>query len=429
MPTRTLARTSVKLLTLFLSTVPLHAAESAVLRLPLKAETLSPPAGTTFPSYDTLELARRAQGHYDVRLLPGEAAPQLRDADLRLLVPRVPRLARGDEALTRLALIQREFNRNEVHNSLPGGLDFSIANNCLERGLWEVKLARSEAGKTVTIFHAWLNLPKEEYARLFREANGLDYEVYDKLFASYPGVGGFAVPLTALRAVKSERELSSLEVHAGDPLDRLTEQRGKTKLLKTEVPTYGDFTVPGRQPITTAKFVAPGVYDPADTMRFDLTWLAHPSRILWREASSPNVPGAFPEIEIDYENGYRILIADTKLADLPARREVPPTEADVLKLVCGIGTPIIHAPAAERAAEISEDRPRYLMILDTQGNHVDNHLAGVDGVYAWREAGEPGRLHLWLVGYERIALVSHLSARWPAPRTAGAPGHARDAGD
>lgn len=425
---RALARTTLPVLAFVLAALPLSG-ETATLRLPLKSEALSPPAGATFPSYDALELARRADGRYDVRLLPGETAPQLRDADLRLLVPRVPRLARGNDALTRLALIQREFNRNEVHNPLPDGLDFSIANNCLERGLWEVKLARSEAGKTVTIFHAWLTFPKEEYARLFREANGLDYEKYDTLFASYPGVGGFPLPLGALRSVKSERELASLETHAADRLERLTEQRGKMKLLKTEVAIYGDFTRPDRQPIATAKFVVPGLYDQADSMRFDLTWLAHPSRILWREVSSPRVPGAFPEIELDYANGYRILMADTKLADLPVRREVPESEGDVLKLVCGIGTPVIHAPAAERAAEISEDRPRYLMILDAQGNHVDNHLTGVDGVYAWRDGAEPGRLHLWLVGYERIALVSHLSARWPAPQPSGAPGHARDAGD
>lgn len=425
MTTRAFARAFPVLPALLLSALPLTAA-TAALRLPLKAETLSPPPGTALPSYDTLELAPRGGGHYDVRLLPGEGAPRLHDADLRLLVPRIPRLARGNDVLIRLALIQREFNRNEVHNTLPGGLDFSIANNCLERGLWEVKVARSEAGKTVTLFHAWLTIPDEEYARLFREANGLDEKNFDKLFASYPGVGGFAMPLEALRTVKSERALASLDTHAGDPLERLTEQRGKTKLLETAAATYGDFALGDRQPITMAKFVPPGRYDQADTMRFDLTWLAHPSRILWREVSSPGVSGTYPEIEVDYENGYRILIADAKLAGLPVRRDPPDTEADVLKLVCGIGTPIIHAPAAERAAEMAEDRPRYLMILDAKGVHVDNHLTGVDGVYVWRDAD---RLHLWLVSYERIAFVSHLSARWPAPQTAGAPGQARDAGD
>ena len=63
-------------------------------------------------------------------------------------------------------------------------------------------------------------------------------------------------------------------------------------------------------------------------------------------------------------------------------------------------------PAAERASELAEDRPRYLMLLDPQGNHIDNHLTGVDGVYVWREAGDPGLLHVWLVGYERIAFVA-----------------------
>ena len=91
----------------------------------------------------------------------------------------------------------------------------------------------------------------------------------------------------------------------------------------------------------------------------------------------------------------------------------PAIETDVLKLVCGVGTPIIHARAEERAAELTEDRPRYLMILDPKGNQVDNHLTGVDGLYAWHEAGEPGKLHLWLVSYERIALVAHYSVPWP----------------
>jgi len=73
---------------------------------------------------------------------------------------------------------------------------------------------------------------------------------------------------------------------------------------------------------------------------------------------------------------------------------------------------VIHATAAERAAELTSDRPRYLMILDAKGNHVDNHLTGVDGLYVWRDAA--GRIHFWLVGYERITFVAHFSAKLPA---------------
>ena len=387
-------------------------AESAPLKLSLNAEKLSAPAGQTLPAFETLELLPRGEGRYDVRLAPGDGAPSIERADLRLLVPRVPRLAKGNAALTRLALIQREFNRNEVHFALPGGQDLSIANNCLEQGRWEIKLSRAEADKTVTLYHAWFTFPKADYARLFEEINGLRYGDYDGIFAGYPGVGGFRLPLESLRAPKTEHELARLDRHASDPIQRLSEQQRKVKLLQTpDISTYGDFTQPARQPVTMAKFNGPGVYDDKESMRFDLTWLAKPSRLVWRDVAHDGA--AFPEIEAVFENGYRILIADSKLSDLPARTEPPRSEADVLKLVCGIGTPVIQASAAERATEFAEDRPRYLMLLDPQGNHIDNHLTGVDGVYVWREAGDPGLLHLWLVGYERIAFVAHLSASWP----------------
>ncbi len=384
-----------------------------ILRLPLTVEKLAPPTGATLPSWDTLELVPAGPGRYDVRLLPGENAPRLADADLSLLVPRAPRIAAGNDALTRLALIQREYNRNEVHNPLPDGSDLSIANNCLERGLWEVKVARTNEGKTVTLFHAWFTFPAPEYARLFRVANGgLEYASFDRLFASYPGLGGLALPLDALRRVISERDLAGLQTHSSEPLDRLTEQTGKVKLLRTNgIETYAGFTRPDKQPIALAKFDAPGKYDSAETMRFDLSWLAHPASIVWRQVQSPRVPGTFPEIEVRFENGYRILAADADLSRLVARPQSPRTEADVLRLVCGIGTPVIHATASERAAELSQDRPRYLMILDAEGRHVDNHTTGVDGLYAWRGAGD--QLHLWLLSYERIAFVAHLSARWP----------------
>jgi hypothetical protein len=402
----------VLLAVLTFSTARAANSESRPLRLPVKAEKLTAAAGTTLPTFETLELLARPDGRYDLRLGSGDAAVSASGVDLALLVPRVPKLARGSAALTRLALIQREFNRNEVHTPLPDGRDLSIANNCLEQGLWEIKLA----DKATTLFHGWITFPKSEYARLFEKINGLAYRDFDSVFASYPGIGGFSLPLMDLRTVKAEHELAHLSLHASEPLQRLTEQQRKTKLLLTPgIATYGDFCEPSKQPILTAKFGVPGAYDEKDSVRFDLTWLAHPSRVLWREVANAKAGApAFPEIEVRFENGYRILLADSQISGLTPRAEVPRIEAEVLKLVCGIGTPNIQATAAERAGEFAEDRPRYLMLLDAKGNHIDNHVTGVDGVYVWREAGKPDLLHLWLVSYERIAFVAHLTVDWPA---------------
>ena len=161
-----------------------------------------------------------------------------------------------------------------------------------------------------------------------------------------------------------------------------------------------------------ARFADPGIYNPKEPMRCDLSWLAHPAGMTVRSVRAAGGGEPFPEIEIAFANGYRILFADSRLSSLAARSSVPSSESDVLKIVSGIGTPTIHATEEERTAELSEDRPRYLFLLDSKGNLVDNHLAGMDGIYLWREAGEPGLLHVWVVGYERIAFVGHFSTPW-----------------
>jgi len=161
----------------------------------------------------------------------------------------------------------------------------------------------------------------------------------------------------------------------------------------------------------TAKFSEPGYYNPDDPMKFDLGWISHPKRTVERKVASPEGGAPYSEIEIDYENGNRILFADSRIDSLVPRGTPPEAENDVLKIVSGIGTPIIHAKAAERAAELAEDRPRYLFLLGADGKLADNHFGGVDGIYLWKDA--PSRLQVWIVGYERIAFVSHATIELP----------------
>ena len=402
----------------FLALSPLAAASVAAaastLSLPLNVEKLNPPTGESWPTFERLDLTPAGHGHYSLRLAPGENAPAVSDFDLALLVPRVPKLVRGNSDLTRIALIQREFNRNETHNDLKGGLDFSIANNCLKQGLWEVKLYRKADGKSTMIFHAWLTFPRDEYAKLFEELNGLKYADNEQLFANYPNIGGLPVPLSELRKVEKEAASPAVELHSKDALARLTEQQSKVKLLLTPgVASFGDFASNEKQPITTARFSEPGFYNPSEPVKFNLGWLASPNKLVWRNVKSPRAAEDFAEVEILFENGYRIILADSLLPKLPAQAEAPAKEAEVLKFICGIGTPNIQADAKERAAELSEDRPRYLLLLDESGRLVDNHLAGMDGMYVWRDAGSPSAYHFWVVGYERIALVAHFSAPGP----------------
>ena len=324
---KTLAWMAAPLLTLAL----LGAGPAPALRLPLQAEKLTAPEGATLPSYDAVEITPLAGGRYDVRLTPGDGAPKLSGVDLTVLAPRVPGLARGNETLTRLALIQREFNRNEVHNALPDGTDFSIANNCLQRGLWEIKLARSEGGKTATLFHAWFTFPQEEYARLFALANGgLEEPKFDGIFANYPGVRGFVLPLSDLRSgrIRADDPVAGQprRQSAGPPAR--AEGQDEVDRARRGLDTYADVAKPANQPVTLAKFNVPGpLRSGRSRWSSDLAWLAHPKDLVWRRVHNPRAAQSFPELELRFENGTRILAADSRLASCPPAARFPPRRA------------------------------------------------------------------------------------------------------
>jgi hypothetical protein len=364
----------------------------------------------------SLQLTGLGEGRYALRFSSGTETPALPEIDLRPFIPRVPLLAKGDPSLTRIALIQRELNRNQTRYPAPGRPEtVFVANNCLKGGLWEIGLDRQDAQGASTYYHGWFTFPKTEYARLFEALNGVPYSAVAADLEAYPTLDGLSVPLAKMRSVVRDVPLAAIDSHLGEPVEQFSEQTRKAKLvISPAARTYGDWSAPDRQPIVTAKFSEPGFYDGKDAVRFDLAWLAHPSEAHWRQVQSSHFPDSFAEIELRYQNGYRLVLADARLSDLPTRGAKPTDEADLLHVTFGIETPEIYASAADRAREFEKERPAYLFLLDANGNLVDNHHAGVDRIYLWKEAGAPDRLHLYLVSYERIALVSHLSVALPA---------------
>ncbi len=215
--------------------------------------------------------------------------------------------------------------------------------------------------------------------------------------------------------MEAEAKDVAVTTHLDEPLQFLPEQKRKSRLVVTPgIRTYGDFALASNQPIKTAKFAEPGLYDSKDHVFFNLTWLKSPTGIAWRRVKGSD-GAAMQELEISYANGYRVIAGDATLGALAPRAKAPEAEKDLLTLTFGIGTPEIYATAADRAKEFESPRPNYLLLLGKDGRHVDNHRAGVDRLFLWRDDASPSQLHLWLVGYERIALVSHLTAPWTTP--------------
>ena len=364
-----------------------------------------------------VELRDLGDGRYAIRIGEGPEAPSLESVDMRPFIPRVSALAKADPDLVRFALIQRELNRNETRlGPVKGADETRLANNCLRGGLWEVLLDKKIESGLALQYHAWFTFPAETYGQLFEQMNeGLKWTDYAKILLEYPKIDGMRAPLEKLRSVEAEAKALPVTAHLDEPVQALPEQKRKSRLVLTPaIQTYGDFVAPANQPIRTAKFTEPGLYDTKDPVSFDLSWLKTPQSLSWRRVKGSDGT-AMQELEIVFANGYRVLAADSTLGALPPQAKTPEAEKDVLKLTFGIGTPDIYAAAADRAKEFDSPRPNYLLLLGKDGRHVDNHHAGIDRAFLWRDDAKPSQLHIWLVGYERIALVSHLTVPWTAP--------------
>jgi hypothetical protein len=371
-----------------------YAANPSTLSLPLRQDLTE------------ARIQRLSSGRHSIALVGGPQPLELSEVDLGLLVPRVPAYVRGNDDLARFTLFQREFNRNEVKFGAAGTVaDFKLANNCLRTGLWEVLLdVAGEKGNALN-FHGWFTFPAEEYARLFELGTGRSLEACNRLVAEYPSIDGMAAPLDALREVTAERR-ARVQVYADEVPVRFGEQKRKAKLiLTTGLERYADFVAADEQPFRVARFEEPGFYDPTKPVEFDLRWLAQPAGATVREVRVGTT--AATEVEIAFAGGRRIVLGDRDLAHLPARDAAPDDDKHTLRLTFGIGTPDIYATRAEREAEVAAERPNWLMLLGPDGRHVDNHQAGVDRVFCWNEAGK--LLHVYLVGYERTAVVAHLA--------------------
>ena len=359
----------------------------------------------------SMKLIRKEGGKYDIEFPPAANVPALRDIDFRTFVARVPTIAKGDETLTKVALIQRELNRNQTRYPLEGFGSAWVANNCLKRGLWEIALDKKDDKGHLTVYHAWFDFPKSEYERLFKDLNDGDARLVAAC-EGYPELNHIAMPMDKLRKVESDAAIEKVESLESEPIVAMSEQARKAKLVvaPTGAKTYGDWAAKDKQPVKTAKFSEPGFYANADPVVFQLDWLSKPTGAAWRKVKNESAGATMDEVELKFSNGYRMIIASSELGKLAPRAEPAKDEKEVLRLTFGIGTPDLYADSPDRAKEFANPPHDYLLLLDGKGEHVDNHKAGMDRVYAWRSSD--GKLHMHVVGYERIILLSHYAIPW-----------------
>jgi hypothetical protein len=353
---------------------------------------------------------------------------ELPEVDLAHLVASVPAWVKPDPDLTRVGLIDREWNRQQVRfrrdspfvRLFEGGDGFEeqaltrvdLARNCLNAGLWEVILYTVEDGEERRYEHAWFTFPLGLYKNLFERVNGLSYWDYWWSLEHWVDPAGTPIRLDRLRRVEREWPLQVIALWDELPL-AMGEQRLKQKnVLAPPIYTYRDWY---DHPVQFASFIPPGRYSVAHPRDTKLHDLADFKGATLRRVRTPEAARDLFELDLSFRSPdgvpTRLVFGGLDLAAMP--RLSPDRYERGWAVPMGIGNLSFFESYEFLLSNPPLVRPFYGLHLDAQDRWINHHAVGVDGPLLHRDAADPSRLHLYLLAYERHALLNHFVLACP----------------
>ncbi len=381
----------------------------------------------------SLTLVKKDATHFDFIFEPQHshiAKIVFRDVDVSLMTPSLPEIAKADDGLRRIALTDRQWNRQQVSFGGPdspqveitGGDGFELKNiysaelakNCLNAGLWEVLLFTREGGGKAMYYQGWFTFPLGHYKDVFEQNTGLPYWQHWYYLEHWFDPAGTLVPMEKLREVVSESEVPTsfdrdeAVFFAGEQL------RKRRTTIAENVRTWGDY-YDGR-PVRFGSFVPPGRYDNSKPWKNEYTRMDRFDKAVLRNVKPLGTEGQRHELELVFSSSKRDGLCRFFVSgiDLEALPKLPMTEYPKgLYMPMGIGVPPFYQSYSALQASPPQLTPYVSVLLDGEGKWIDHHSFAIDGPVMHLDATDPNLLHLYLLSYERHAIIAHFAITLP----------------
>lgn len=400
---------------------------------------------------EKLEIYSNSNDVSDIEFqLPEKESFRVTNLPLNLLVPRLHYVPKEKpDAFDAFNLMMAEFSRNGL--SVPVGKEgdssahfessfavarpwtvvgpfkfepnpkfrpvrFSVINNCLKSGLWELS-ATDRAGE---IHHSWFDFPNDYYFELMAKTNGLELE--------------FVKTATAWKSDAVEADLSRLRkpvsdygkvpaILEADGRLGFSSQGSRRKLSRgfVLVGEEGKKRVPEsrhaliKEPVWLVDFIEPGKYSMKKKKKFDLRFLSQPKdatisrvvpltdyRIQSRAAKSA-IARRDPKgeaIEITIPVGDYTLV----IGNLPLKLLVP--QEDFTLHGFGVGILAASGFAERRALLIDKGpAPSFAYLLKKDGETlkaVNSHELGVEQIFIRTHLKDKCWWEITITSFERI---------------------------
>ncbi len=322
-----------------------------------------------FDYFKSGRVLRNGENAFDLELISlNEDTLHLKNLDIKNWLPTVPNALKKDEYLTKLALINQEWNRNQVkfkedefYSSTPKITRLDVARNCLNSELWEV-----------------IPYIQENILRTVTSSKAVNYS--DLSDSPYPLAGA---------RLKKKKEI----IHPDS--------------FQTMRDLQSDST-------TLATFSPPGFYNRNDPRKTKLGRFKQLDSVIVNTTDSKMSTGLFTELKLFFSDAERktvLTIGGLKTSDFPVLAE---EEANAgWKNSMGFGNHTFYEDFTTHKEVNAAQNPYYAYLSDENGNWLDSHLIGIDGPIFHLDIEGSSVLHLWLLSFERHALVGHYTLELP----------------
>ena len=375
--------------------------------------------------YSSLEIKKLDGGSYTfVKIPANEQTDTLILPNIHVMewIPLAPKWLQSDEYLSYVALINQEWNRHQVRFypgqfELRGGREsekitrVDLARNCLNAYLWEFIIYAEEDGETKPYYHSWFNFPKDLYADLFKQRNGIDYARYREPLENWLEPENKPINLDLLREVEREQELV-FQSH-NDALYPLLGERKKKSvniIYPPKATKIQDFLTDKTR---YATFTPPGFYNKKTPRVTELSRFAQLEKVIQRKITGKN-PSKTPsqELELVFKRStdgslMRWVIGGLEFSKIPQRSLEALHQGWQMSM--GIANHSFYESYEEQQANPSGNNPFYALLLDEKGHWLDSHKIGIDGPLFHFDQADSQRLHLWVLSFERHSFVGHFS--------------------
>ncbi|MDB3907508.1 hypothetical protein N9355_08545 [Crocinitomicaceae bacterium] len=350
-----------------------------------------------------------------VFMLAGGDSITISELDVMQFIPETPKHLQKDHYLNKLALINQEWNRNQV-KLLPGEFTcgdskvvrVDIARNCLNSYLWEVILYEKDGDQILPYAHGWFNFPKKTYRELFNKRNNSAFDPLKGHLVNWHDPESRFVNKALLRKYVDEWNITYTD--ESDSMYPLMAAREKKRKEIIWPESFSSMRELQSDSTVFATFSPPGFYNKKDPRPTELGRFKHLNGLHVYNTKSIRSDSELIEIEFNFDDPNsglmtRLFIGGLKWTDFPQLSEVNANKG--WKNSMGFGNHSFYESLKDFNHYNTAESDYYAYLTDANGNWLDSHKIGIDGPIIHIDENDPNLLHVWLLSFERHALIGH----------------------